>query len=91
MCFLGVYNIHHSAYLVAELCNIYKTSLSYFIFLFNQYGTTSAFSGTIGNFTLYYYIIIFFETEEAKREFEAWKIEQEKKPAEKMKNEAMPK
>jgi hypothetical protein len=36
-------------------------------------------------------IIAFFETEEAKREFEAWKIEQEKKLAEKVKNEAMPK
>ena len=32
-------------------------------------------------------IIAFFETEEAKREFEAWKIEQEKKKE----NEAMPK
>ena len=36
-------------------------------------------------------IIAFFETEEAKREFEAWKIEQEKKIAEKAKNEAMTK
>ena len=36
-------------------------------------------------------IIAFFETEEAKREFEAWKAEQEKKIAEKAKNEAMPK
>ena len=36
-------------------------------------------------------IIAFFETEEAKREFEAWKLEQEKKLAEKAKNEAMPK
>ena len=36
-------------------------------------------------------IIAFFETEEAKREFEAWKLEQEKKLAEKTKNEAMPK
>ena len=36
-------------------------------------------------------IIAFFETEEAKREFEAWKIEQEKKLVEKTKNEAMPK
>ena len=36
-------------------------------------------------------IIAFFETEEAKREFEAWKIEQDKKLAEKAKNEAMPK
>ena len=32
-------------------------------------------------------IIAFFETEEAKREFEAWKIEKEKKKE----NEAMPK
>ena len=36
-------------------------------------------------------IIAFFETEEAKRKFEAWKLEQEKKLAEKAKNEAMPK
>jgi hypothetical protein len=36
-------------------------------------------------------IIAFFETEEAKREFEDWKLEQEKKLAEKTKNEAMPK
>ena len=36
-------------------------------------------------------IIAFFETEEAKREFEVWKLEQEKKIAEKAKNEAMPK
>ena len=36
-------------------------------------------------------IIAFFETEEAKREFEEWKLEQEKKIAEKSKNEAMPK
>ena len=36
-------------------------------------------------------IIAFFETEEARREFEAWKLEQEKKLAEKTKNEAMPK
>jgi hypothetical protein len=36
-------------------------------------------------------IIAFFETEEAKREFEAWKVEQEKKKANKAKNEAMPK
>jgi hypothetical protein len=36
-------------------------------------------------------IIAFFETEEAKREFEEWKIEQEKKNAIKTKNEAMPK
>ena len=36
-------------------------------------------------------IIAFFETEEAKREFEEWKAEQEKKLAEKAKNEAMPK
>ena len=36
-------------------------------------------------------IIAFFETEEAKREFEAWKLEQEKKLADKAKNEAMPK
>ena len=36
-------------------------------------------------------IIAFFETEEAKREFEAWKLEQEKKIADKTKNEAMPK
>ena len=34
-------------------------------------------------------IIAFFETEEAKREFEEWKLEQEKKLAEKAKNEAM--
>ena len=36
-------------------------------------------------------IVAFFETEEAKREFEAWKVEQEKKLADKTKNEAMPK
>ena len=36
-------------------------------------------------------IIAFFETEEAKREFEAWKLEQEKKLSNKAKNEAMPK
>ena len=36
-------------------------------------------------------IVAFFETEEAKREFEEWKLEQEKKLAEKSKNEAMPK
>lgn len=36
-------------------------------------------------------IVAFFETEEAKREFEAWKLEQEKNLAEKAKNEAMPK
>ena len=36
-------------------------------------------------------IIAFFETEEARREFEEWKIEQEKKNAIKAKNEAMPK
>ena len=36
-------------------------------------------------------IIAFFETEEAKREFEAWKLEQEKKLADKAKNKAMPK
>ena len=36
-------------------------------------------------------IIAFFETEEAKREFEAWKAEQEQKNANKAKNEAMPK
>ena len=36
-------------------------------------------------------IVAFFETEEAKREFEAWKIEQEKKLVEKSKNEAIPK
>ena len=36
-------------------------------------------------------IIAFFETEEAKCEFEEWKLEQEKKIAEKAKNEAMPK
>ena len=36
-------------------------------------------------------IIAFFETEEARREFEEWKIEQEKKNAIKTKNEAMPK
>lgn len=36
-------------------------------------------------------IIAFFETEEAKQEFEAWKQEQEKKLSNKAKNEAMPK
>ena len=36
-------------------------------------------------------IIAFFETEEAKQKFEAWKAEQEKKNATKAKNEAMPK
>lgn len=36
-------------------------------------------------------IVAFFETEEAKREFEEWKLEQEKNLAEKAKNEAMPK
>ena len=36
-------------------------------------------------------IIAFFETEEAKREFEAWKLEQDKKLTKKVKNEAMPK
>ena len=36
-------------------------------------------------------MIAFFETEEAKREFEEWKAEQEKKIASKTKNEAMPK
>ena len=36
-------------------------------------------------------IIAFFKTEEAKREFEAWKLEQEQKLANKAKNEAMPK
>ena len=36
-------------------------------------------------------IIAFFETEEAKREFEAWKAEQEQKNTNKAKNEAMPK
>lgn len=36
-------------------------------------------------------IIAFFETEEAKCEFEEWKEEQEKKIVEKAKNEAMPK
>ena len=36
-------------------------------------------------------MIAFFETEEAKREFEAWKLEQEKKLAETTNNEAMPK
>ena len=36
-------------------------------------------------------IIAFFETEEAKCEFEEWKLEQEKKNATKAKNEAMPK
>ena len=35
-------------------------------------------------------IIAFFETEETKQEFEAWKLEQKKKE-EKTKNEAMPK
>jgi hypothetical protein len=34
-------------------------------------------------------IIAFFETEETKREFEDWMLEQEKKLAEKTKNEAM--
>ena len=36
-------------------------------------------------------IIAFFETEESKCEFEEWKAEQEKKLADKTKNEAMPK
>ena len=36
-------------------------------------------------------IIAFFETEEAKREFEEWKIKQEQNLVEKTKNEAMPK
>ena len=36
-------------------------------------------------------IVAFFETEEAKREFEEWKAEQEQKLAVKAKNEAMPK
>ncbi len=36
-------------------------------------------------------IIAFFETEESKREFEEWKLEQEKKNSNKSKNEAMPK
>lgn len=36
-------------------------------------------------------IIAFFETEEARREFEEWKLEQEKKLADKAKNEPMPK
>ena len=36
-------------------------------------------------------IVAFFETEEAKREFEEWKAEQEEKIASKTKNEAMPK
>ena len=36
-------------------------------------------------------IIAFFENEEAKREFEEWKAEQELKLAGKTKNEAMPK
>ena len=36
-------------------------------------------------------IIAFFEAEEAKQEFEAWKSEQEKKKANKAKNKAMPK
>ena len=36
-------------------------------------------------------IIAFFETEEAKREFEEWKAEQEQKLAVKDKNEVMPK
>ena len=36
-------------------------------------------------------IVAFFETEEAKREFEEWKAEQEKKLIKKVKNEAMPK
>ena len=36
-------------------------------------------------------IIAFFETEEARREFEEWKLEQEQKLANKAKNEAMPK
>ena len=34
-------------------------------------------------------IIAFFKTEEAKREFEEWKLEQEKKLIKKVKNEAM--
>ena len=34
-------------------------------------------------------IIAFFETQEAKREFEEWKLEQEKKNTIKAKNEAM--
>ena len=37
------------------------------------------------------HIVAFFETEEAKCEFEKWKFVQEKKLAEKAKNEAMPK
>ena len=36
-------------------------------------------------------IVAFFETEEAKREFEAWKLEREKKTASEAENEAMPK
>jgi hypothetical protein len=36
-------------------------------------------------------IIAFLEAEEAKHEFEKWKLEQEKMIAEKAKNEAMPK
>ena len=36
-------------------------------------------------------IVAFFETEEAKREFEEWKAGQEQKLAVKAKNEAMPK
>ena len=36
-------------------------------------------------------IVAFFETEEAKQEFEEWKAEQERKLSEKAKNEAMPK
>ena len=36
-------------------------------------------------------IVAFFENEEAKRKFEEWKAEQEKKIASKTKNEAMPK
>ena len=36
-------------------------------------------------------IIAFFETEESKREFEEWKLEQEKKNSNKAKNKAMPK
>ena len=36
-------------------------------------------------------IVAFFETEEAKREFEEWELEQVKKITEKAKNEAMPK
>ena len=59
----------------------HKKQLENFFFIFfNQISTKK-------------YVICYriFETEEAKREFEEWKAEQEKKIAEKAKNEAMPK